>query len=95
MLSRIGAREARTRFADLLGRVGYGGDTVIVERSGKPLAVLISVELYEALMAERRARFAVVQRMRDNAPTVAEEELQRDVEQAIRETRAAYAARRA
>jgi prevent-host-death family protein len=43
----IGAREARQRFADLLGRVGYGGEVAIVERSGKPMVALIPVEVYE------------------------------------------------
>ncbi len=94
MLMRIGSREARERFADLLGRVGYGGDTVIVERSGKPLAVLVPIAQYEALVAERKAALSVVDRVRGKAPTVPEEELAADVEQAIRETRAARATRR-
>jgi len=37
----VGAREARQRFADLLGRVGYGKEVAIVERSGKPMMALI------------------------------------------------------
>ncbi len=75
MLTRIGAREARNRFADLLGRVGYGGDTVIVERSGKPLAVLVPIAQYEALVAERKATLSAVDRVRGKAPVVSEEEL--------------------
>ncbi len=54
----IGAREARRRFADLLGRVGYGGEVAIVERSGKPMVALIPVEVYEQLVAEREAAFS-------------------------------------
>ena len=45
----LGAREARAQFADLLGRVYYRGDTVIVERSGKPMVAVIPIELYEQL----------------------------------------------
>ena len=94
MLTRIGAREARNRFADLLGRVGYGGDTVIVERSGKPLAVLVPIAQYEALVAERQAALSAVDRVRGKAPVVPEEEVAADVERAIREARAARAPRR-
>jgi len=94
MLTRIGAREARNRFADLLGRVGYGGDTVIVERSGKPLAVLVPIAQYEALVAERKAALSAVDRVRGKAPVVPEEEVAADVERAIREARAARAPRR-
>ena len=53
----LGAREARQRFADLLGRVGYGGEVAIIERSGKPMVAVISIELYEQLVPEREARF--------------------------------------
>jgi|GEM_PF-1092643 len=56
----VGAREARQRFADLLGRVGYGKEVAIVERSGKPMMALIPIELYDRLAAEREARFQVL-----------------------------------
>ncbi len=61
----IGAREARRRFADLLGRVGYGGEVAIVERSGKPMVAMIPVEVYEQLVAQREARFQVLERIRN------------------------------
>ncbi len=79
----IGAREARERFADLLGRVGYGGEVAIVERSGKPLVALIPVEVYEQLIAEREARFQMLDRMRSKLPDIPEEEVEKDVKQAI------------
>src|SRR5574341_103413 len=79
----IGAREARRRFADLLGRVGYGGEVAIVERSGKPMVALIPVELYEQLVAEREARFQVLDRIRSKLPKIPEEEVENNVSQAI------------
>ena len=66
----LGAREARSQFADLLGRVHYGGETIIVERSGKPMAAMIPIELYQSLIAEREARFAVIDRVRDKTAGV-------------------------
>lgn len=79
----IGAREARRRFADLLGRVGYGGEVAIVERSGKPMMALIPVEVYEQLVAEREARFQILDRLRSKLPEIPEEEVENDVSRAI------------
>jgi prevent-host-death family protein len=79
----IGAREARQRFADLLGRVGYGGEVAIVERSGKPMVALIPVEVYERLVAEREARFQILDRIRSKLPEISEKEVEKDVSQAI------------
>ncbi len=84
----LGAREARSQFADLLGRVHYGGETIIVERSGKPMAAMIPIELYLRLIAEREARFAVIERLRDKAAGVPAEEVLSDVAEAIAAIRA-------
>lgn len=89
----IGAREARQKFADLLGRVGYGKEVAIVERSGKPMVAVIPVELYEQLVAEREARFQVVSDVRSRVPEYSEAEVAEDVAQAIAEVRAKRAAR--
>lgn len=85
----VGAREARLRFADLLGRVGYGGEVAIIERSGKPMVALIPMEVYEQLIAEREARFQVLDRIRSRLPEFPEEEVEKDVSQAIDALRAA------
>lgn len=79
----IGAREARRRFADLLGRVGYGGEVAIVERSGKPMVALIPVGVYEQLIAEREARFHIVDRIRSKLTENSEDEVVKDVSQAV------------
>lgn len=88
----IGAREARQKFADLLGRVGYGKEVAIVERSGKPMVAVIPVELYEQLVAEREARFQVVKDIRVRLPEFSEDETAEDIAQALREMRAGRAA---
>ena len=89
----LGAREARQRFAELLGRVGFAKEVAIIERSGKPMAALIPVDLYERLIADREARFQVLDRIRERLPEIPSEEIQADVEQAIVELRAGNAAR--
>jgi prevent-host-death family protein len=40
MARHVSAREARNRFADIMGSVRYGGEEVIVERAGRPVMVI-------------------------------------------------------
>ena len=85
---RIGAREARHKFSDLMGRVHYGGEAVIIERSGKPMVAVIPVEVYQQLIAEREARFQVLDRIRARLPDLASDEVERDVAEAVAAARA-------
>ena len=89
MTERIGSREARKNFADLLGRVRYGGEVIIVERSGTPMAAMVPVELVEQVLAEREARFKVIDRIRERTAGYTEDEIARDVDEAVREVREA------
>lgn len=88
MAIRMGSREARNHFADLLGRVHYKGETVIVERSGKPMVAVIPVEVFERLLAEREARFAIVDSIRERLPDLPEDEVLQDVAEALASIRA-------
>ncbi len=80
----VGAREARNNFSDLMGRIHYSDETVIVTRSGKPMVAMIPVEMYDRLIAEREARFAALDRIRQQVPDgISEEEVARDVAEAV------------
>ncbi len=90
MTTRIGAREARNNFATILGRVHFGKETIILERSGKLMAAMIPIEMYEQIIAEREARFQVLQRIREKLPDVSAEEVTDDVADAIHAVRNAH-----
>jgi prevent-host-death family protein len=54
----VTAAEARTNLGELISRVSYGGERVIVRRRDKPLAALVSIadlRLLEKLENERDA----------------------------------------
>ncbi len=53
----IGMAEAKSKLADLVGQVAYGGKRFVLERRGRPMAVLIGVEEFERLK-ERAAAAA-------------------------------------
>jgi prevent-host-death family protein len=47
---RIGAEQFRRQLTDLLNRVSYGNEHIVIERHNTPLAALIPFEMYEALL---------------------------------------------
>ncbi|MGH9491889.1 MAG: type II toxin-antitoxin system prevent-host-death family antitoxin [Terriglobales bacterium] len=44
MAKRVSASKARDEFADIINRVAYGGETVLVHRRRKPVAAVIPIE---------------------------------------------------
>lgn len=46
---RVRASIARDRFADTLNRVAYRGERIVLERHGKPVAALVSLDDLELL----------------------------------------------
>ena len=47
----VGVHEIRANLADVINRVAYGGERVILERRKKPVLALISMEDLELLTA--------------------------------------------
>jgi prevent-host-death family protein len=43
-MNRLAATKMREHFSDALNRVAFGKERIVIERSGKDIAVLISVE---------------------------------------------------
>lgn len=66
MRKTVSAMEARRRFGELLEDV-YRGDEVIIERNGKPMAVLVSPAGYETVTAARAAALDMLPRAGDIA----------------------------
>ena len=88
MTVRMGAREARASFAELLGRVKYGGETFIVERSGKAMAALVPIQVYERWLKEREEALSVIDRIRSQQPNIDPAEIEADIAEAIGAVRA-------
>lgn len=50
MATTISAMEIRNRLGDLLSRILYTGERFIIERRGKPIAAIIGIEEYRAVL---------------------------------------------
>jgi prevent-host-death family protein len=85
------ASDARQQFSDVLNRVYRDHTRVLVERSGIPIAAIVSTEdlaILNQLDAERAERFAGLSRISEAFADVPADELEREVERAIAEGRA-------
>src|SRR3990170_8251296 len=94
MKRRISAVEARKRLGEILESVFYRGDEVVIERAGKAMAVVIPTERYDALERSRERLFELIERNWERNKDVPYEEIQREVQEAIREVRGLTTSRR-
>ncbi|MBA3877085.1 MAG: hypothetical protein C0498_09150 [Anaerolinea sp.] len=62
-LRRVSTAQAKATLSELIGAVAFGHERVVIERRGRPVAVLLSVgeaeQLEDALPAPRRRRGAL------------------------------------
>ena len=53
MLKKVSAMKARQNFGQVMNEVSLKGDDYVIERAGKPLVAIISMEKYQILQKER------------------------------------------
>ncbi len=83
----IPALEARTQLGQIMREVQGGRVRVLVEKSGVPMVGIISAEEFQRVIAEREARFEVIDRIRRRLPSVSQAEVQRDVRETLKQVR--------
>ncbi len=87
----VKATEARQHFSQLVNRVFKGRTRVMIEKSGIPVAALISaqeLDLLERLEGERAERFSALGETGRAFKDVPADELEREVTRAIARVRA-------
>jgi prevent-host-death family protein len=92
MTQTMKATDARQQFASVLNRVFRKEARVVVEKGGIPVAAIVSAEdlaRLDRLDEERAARFERLSRIGEAFADVPTDELEREVERAIAEGRAA------
>jgi prevent-host-death family protein len=87
MVKHISSKDAREHFSDLLGSVYYTKEPVIVEKKGKPVAVVISPEQYEAIQKEEERLWRIVDEIRNRNKDNDPDEVLRDVTEVVEEVR--------
>ena len=88
---RMTAKEARDKFTDLLGTVYYGKEPVIVEKQGRPFAVVINPNEYESYQnfkkAAKKRIFEIVDEIQAANKGKKYEDVLKDVTQEVEEVR--------
>lgn len=91
MTQTIAASEARQHFSQLINQVFRREKRIVIEKSGVPVAALVSADDLEQLRRleeRRREEFAVLDRIRESLRDVPAEEIEREVARAVSEVRA-------
>jgi prevent-host-death family protein len=89
--------DVRSQLNSLVNRVYRRETRVVVEKSGIPVAAIVSLAdlaRLDRLDRERAERFKVIDEMREAFAGVPEEELEREAERAVAEVRAEMRAER-
>lgn len=84
----ISALDARRRLGELLEEVYYQGSQFIVERAGKPMAVVVPIEQYRQWRQRREEFFAMIDEVRERNQDTPPEVIEAEVEESVREVRA-------
>lgn len=92
----VSIEEFRVNLADLVGRVMYGQDRVVIKKYNRDAAVLISVEDYKKLLdptkrlskSEWNKAVQKLESIRKDIPEADPKLIEKEVNQAVRELRA-------
>ena len=89
MVRKVTAMTVRDRLGQILEEVYYKGDAVIIERAGRPMAVLVPPAEYERLRARRAERFRVYERIKARTKRIPPAKLDRARGEGVRAARGA------
>lgn len=88
MVKRVPALKARQQLGTILDEVRYRGTEVIVERGGRPVAVVVSVEAYKRYRRLREQAFDRIDAVRERlAGQLSSGNLEALVEEEVRTVR--------
>ena len=80
MAKRVSASKARDQFAEIINRVAYGGETVLVHRRRKPVAAIIPLDDPKFLeRIEDELDIRAVRRARKEKGSVPWEKIKKDL----------------
>jgi prevent-host-death family protein len=90
MTKTLKASEARQQFSELLNQVFKGETRVLVEKSGIPVAAIVSasdLNKLQQLESQQSERFKLLERLRAGFADLSEEQIQREVTEIIEKQR--------
>jgi prevent-host-death family protein len=87
MKKKISAMKVRQNLGQIMNEASLRGDDFIIERAGKPVAVLVSMEKYQIMERDREKARNVLENIRKKMETVAPEKVEKLIDEGVREAR--------
>ena len=95
-MTSVSIDELRSNLADIVNRVTYAKDKIVVKKHNRDVAMIISLDEYEKLMdptkrlsqTEWQESWKRLDDIRAKMPKVDPEELEREIDMAVKEVRA-------
>lgn len=87
MITETSTGTFRRKLAEMLDRVRYRHDTVVINKDGQPVAALIDTRLFERIRRMQTRFDALSSRLEQGFAAVPEEQGMAEIEQAISEER--------
>ncbi len=87
MLKKITAVKARQNLGQIMNEVSLLGDDYMIERAGKPIAVIISIDKYQSVQAKREEATRRLNQIWGKMSDVDPDTLEQLVDEAVRKSR--------
>ena len=87
MIREITAMDARKNFGEILNEVKYRHDSVLIKKAGKPIAVLIDVDLFEKIRVLKHQFDALTDELGKTYVGVSIEDAEKEIEEAMKKVR--------
>lgn len=83
----VSVRDARANFSELLGSVYYTNNPIIVEKKGKPIAVVVSPKQYQRLKQEEEKDWTIIDELRAKNVDKDPDKIYREITKVVEEVR--------
>lgn len=87
MLKKLSAMKARQNLGQVMNEVSLKGNDYIIERAGKPLVAIISMEKYRILKKEREEAFRDLGRIWEKMEKENPEIVEKTIDEAVKSAR--------
>jgi prevent-host-death family protein len=87
MEKKVSALKARQNLGRIMDEVALGGDDYIIERGGRPMVAIVSIEKYHRIKDSRKTTLQslgrIWKKMKDEEPAI----IERTIKEAVKEVR--------
>lgn len=87
MVKTLTAIKARQNLGQVLNEAYYRGDEFVVERAGKPIAAIVSIEEFEQWERSRELFFQSMRQIQEKNRKISPSKIEKDILEAVKSVR--------